>query len=70
MSPQSYVTDSLYCNQVVYVTASYDPKICVTLIVPTRTANEIEVPTRTANEIEVPTRTAKENESPLKKIIK
>ena len=30
MSPHSYVTDSLYCNHVVYVTASYDPKTCNT----------------------------------------
>ena len=58
MFPQSYVTDSLYWNHVGYVTASYDLKTCATLIVPTRTANEIDVPTTTA----------KENESPLKKL--
>ena len=60
LSPQGYVPNSLYCNHVVYVTASFDPKTCAKRIVHARTANEIEVPTATA----------KENESPLKKYVK
>ena len=69
MSPQSYVTDSLYCNHVVYVTVSYDPKTCVTLIVPTRTANEIEVLTATANEMKSP-QDVKRRQVPIKKYYK